>query len=93
MSPFAGSSGIPVVKAFNVLSAYSLSLQDPGVHVIPIASDDQRAKEIVSDLVQKMGFFPEDRGSLQMARQVTCDNLMTMLENLLSIGQVLMCII
>ena len=92
MSPFAGSSGIPVVKAFNVLSAYSLSLQDPGVHVIPIASDDQRAKEIVSDLVQKMGFFPEDRGSLLMARQVTW-HLVTMLENLLSIGQVLLCII
>ena len=92
MSPFAGSSGIPVVKAFNVLSAYSLSLQDPGVHVIPIASDDQRAKEIVSDLVQKMGFFPEDRGSLLMARQVTW-HLVTMLENLLSSGQVLLCII
>jgi hypothetical protein len=62
--------GVPVVKAFNVLSAYSLSLQDPGVHNIPIASNHQHAKEVVSDLIQKMGFFPEDRGSLIMARQV-----------------------
>ena len=62
--------GIPVVKAFNVLSAYSLSLQDPGVHTIQIASDHVHSKEVVSDLIQKMGFFPEDRGSLIMARQV-----------------------
>jgi predicted dinucleotide-binding enzyme len=59
-----------VVKAFNVLSAYSLSLHDPGRRSIPIASDQQRAKEVVSDLIQKMGFIPEDRGSLVSARQV-----------------------
>ena len=45
-------------------------MQDPGVRTIPIASDHQRSKEVVSDLIQKMGFFPEDRGSLIMARQV-----------------------
>ena len=59
-----------MVKAFNVLSAYSLSLHDPGRRSIPIASDQQRAKEVVSDLIQKMGFIPEDRGSLVAARQV-----------------------
>jgi predicted dinucleotide-binding enzyme len=59
-----------VVKAFNVLSAYSLSLRDPGRRTIPIASNSPRAKEVVSDLIQKMGFIPEDRGSLFMARQV-----------------------
>jgi predicted dinucleotide-binding enzyme len=68
--------GVPVVKAFNVLSAYSLSLQDPGVHNIPIASDHQHAKEVVCDLIQKMGFFPEDRGSLIMARQVKINKAM-----------------
>ena len=59
-----------MVKAFNVLSAYSLSLQEPGVRTIPIASDNQRSKEVICDLIQKMGLFPEDRGSLIMARQV-----------------------
>ena len=58
------------MKAFNVLSAYSLSLHDPGRRTIPIASDHQRSKEIVSDLIQKMGFIPEDRGLLSAARLV-----------------------
>ena len=60
-----------MVKAFNVFSAYSLALRDPGQRTIPIASDDQEAKEVISDLINKMGFIPVDLGKLVAARQVS----------------------
>ena len=60
-----------MVKAFNVFSAYSLALRDPGQRTVPIASDDQEAKEVISDLINKMGFIPVDLGKLVAARQVS----------------------
>lgn len=57
-----------MVKALNVLSAYTLALNDPGILVVPIASDSYKAKEAAKEMIKKMGFIPEDRGMLASAR-------------------------
>ena len=74
-----------MVKAFNVFSAYLLALRDPGQRTVPIASDDQEAKEVISDLINKMGFIPVDLGKLVAARQVSDPKLLLRFTELLVI--------
>ncbi len=59
----------PVIKAFNNILAYALAeLGLPqgaaGRLAIAIAGDDAKAKSVVSDLVNEIGFDPVDAGSL-----------------------------
>jgi predicted dinucleotide-binding enzyme len=61
--------GRPVVKAFN--SIYARSLLDrgkpkgtPGRIGLPVAGDDRRAKEVVIQLVEELGFDGIDAGGL-----------------------------
>jgi 8-hydroxy-5-deazaflavin:NADPH oxidoreductase len=61
--------GRPVIKAFN--NIYAQHLQDrglpagtPGRIALPVAGDDQRAKQVVLQLVDAIGFDPVDAGSL-----------------------------
>ena len=61
--------GRPVVKAFNSIYARSLLERGkprgtPGRIALPIAGDDRRAKEIVIQLVEELGFDGIDAGSL-----------------------------
>ena len=65
----ANQLGRPVVKAFNNIYARHLlergSLKGtPGRIALPVAGDDQRAKEIVMRLVDELGFDPIDAGGL-----------------------------
>nr|XP_003416720.2 LOW QUALITY PROTEIN: metalloreductase STEAP3 [Loxodonta africana] len=60
-----------VVKAFNVISAWSLQAGPrDGNRQVPICSNQREAKRTVSELVQAMGFSPVDMGSLVSAREV-----------------------
>jgi hypothetical protein len=61
--------GRPVIKTFN--NIYAQHLQErgrpkgaPGRIALPVAGDDQRAKNIVLQLVDELGFDPIDAGSL-----------------------------
>ena len=59
----------PVVKAFNSIRAANLSdggrpPGDPARIALPVAGDDARAKQVVMDLVEELGFDPVDAGSL-----------------------------
>ncbi len=61
--------GRPVVKAFN--NIYAQHLHDngkpkgtPGRIALPVAGDDARAKAIVMDLVDALGFDPIDAGGI-----------------------------
>lgn len=59
----------PVVKAFNnIYARHLLELGkpkgSPGRIALPIAGDDQHAKEVVMQLVDQLGFDPVDAGSL-----------------------------
>jgi predicted dinucleotide-binding enzyme len=65
----ANQLGRPVIKAFN--NIYAQHLQDlgrpkgnPGRIALPVAGDDQRAKEVVMRLVDELGFDPVDAGKL-----------------------------
>ncbi|XP_042212141.1 metalloreductase STEAP4-like isoform X2 [Homarus americanus] len=59
-----------VVKAFNVLSAYSLSKGIRGSKEVPVCSDDNLARLLVCGIVKDLGLEPLDRGSLRNAREV-----------------------
>lgn len=60
-----------VVKAFNVVSAWTLQAGPrDGNRQVPICSDQPEAKRMVSDLAHAMGFTPVDMGSLASAREV-----------------------
>lgn len=60
-----------VVKAFNVVSAWTLQAGPrDGNRQVPICSDQPEAKRTVSDLAHAMGFTPVDMGSLASAREV-----------------------
>ncbi|KAF0873972.1 metalloreductase STEAP3 isoform X1 [Hyaena hyaena] len=60
-----------VVKAFNVISAWTLQFGPrDGNRQVPICSDQPEAKRTVSELVQAMGFTPVDMGALVSAREV-----------------------
>lgn len=61
--------GRPVVKAFNTI--YFVSLREGGKPAgsegriaLPVAGDDERAKRVVFDLVDELGFDPIDAGGL-----------------------------
>jgi predicted dinucleotide-binding enzyme len=61
--------GRPVIKAFN--NIYAQHLHDsgkpkgtPGRIALPVAGDDARAKAIVMDLVDALGFDPIDAGGI-----------------------------
>jgi len=61
--------GRPVIKAFN--NIYAQHLQDkgqpagtPGRIALPVAGDDQAAKQVVLDLVDQLGFDAVDAGGL-----------------------------
>jgi len=61
--------GRPVVKAFNNIYARHLLERGrptgtPGRIALPVAGDDQRAKEVVMRLVDQLGFDPVDAGGL-----------------------------
>ncbi|KAF6116383.1 STEAP3 metalloreductase [Phyllostomus discolor] len=60
-----------VVKAFNVISAWTLQ-RGPrdGNRQVPICSDQPEAKRVVSELAHTMGFMPMDMGPLASAREV-----------------------
>ncbi len=59
--------GRPVVKAFNNMRAQNqMDLAkpkgDPDRRALPVAGDDRRAKQIVMDLIDELGFDPVDDG-------------------------------
>lgn len=61
--------GRPVIKAFNNILSYSLAELGqpkgaPDRLAIAVAGDDLRAKEVVMELVDQIGFDPVDAGSL-----------------------------
>ena len=61
--------GRPVVKAFNNINfrhllEYGRPKGAPGRIALPIAGDDQRAKQVVMRLVDELGFDPVDAGGL-----------------------------
>jgi len=61
--------GRPVIKAFNNIYAahlqnFGLPADTTGRVAIPVAGDDPRAKAIVFQLVDEIGFDPVDAGSL-----------------------------
>ncbi|XP_055973571.1 metalloreductase STEAP3 isoform X2 [Sorex fumeus] len=60
-----------VVKAFNVISAWTLqSGPRDGNRQVPVCSDQPEAKRTISSMVQAMGFTPVDMGSLASSREV-----------------------
>ncbi len=65
----ANQLGRPVVKAFNNIYAKHLLERgrpkgSPGRIALPVAGDDQRAKDVVMRLVDELGFDPVDTGGL-----------------------------
>jgi hypothetical protein len=61
--------GRPVIKAFNnIYAAHLLSngkpKGTPGRIALPVAGDDPKAKKIVMDLVDALGFDPVDDGTI-----------------------------
>lgn len=66
--------GAHVVKAFNTIQAARLEHDGlpagaPGRRAVPIAGDDEKAKALVMELVDAMGFDPVDTGSLADGRR------------------------
>ncbi len=60
-----------VVKAFNVLSAYSLESGGiQGSREVLLAGDDGYAKAAVSSVIRASGFTPVDMGGLRAAREI-----------------------
>lgn len=57
-----------VVKAFNVLSAYTLARGTRGSKEVPVCSDDALARAVVCDVVRSLDLVPVDRGPLRNAR-------------------------
>jgi predicted dinucleotide-binding enzyme len=61
--------GHPVIKAFNSIHAKHLMENGkpagaPGRIALPVAGDDARAKKVVMELVDQLGFDPIDAGGL-----------------------------
>jgi predicted dinucleotide-binding enzyme len=61
--------GHPVIKAFNNIYAAHLLTNGkpkgtPGRIALPVAGDDPKAKKIVMDLVDQLGFDPVDDGTI-----------------------------
>lgn len=65
--------GARVVKAFNHLPAHLVSADpqaDGGRRVLFLAGDDAQAKTAVSGLIERLGFFGIDLGSLEAGGQL-----------------------
>jgi hypothetical protein len=63
-------AGVRVVKAFNVLGAEHMThppLDDGSRPVLPVASDDDRARRLVVTLANEMGFDAVDVGGIGAA--------------------------
>ena len=61
----------PVVKAFNVLSAYALESGGiQGSKEVFVAGNDISAKARIVNLVRNSGFAPVDMGALRSAREI-----------------------
>ncbi|WP_328536569.1 NADPH-dependent F420 reductase [Streptomyces sp. NBC_00344] len=61
--------GHPVVKAFNGIYAHNIIDQHlpkgaPGRYALPVAGDDEAAKQVVRDLIDEIGFDTVDAGGL-----------------------------
>jgi predicted dinucleotide-binding enzyme len=61
--------GAKVVKAFNAILAKDLETDGkptgaPNRRALPLASDDEQAKQVVSGLLDQFGFDPVDAGTL-----------------------------
>jgi 8-hydroxy-5-deazaflavin:NADPH oxidoreductase len=61
--------GHPVIKVFNNIYAEHLANRGkppgtPGRIALPVSGDDAKAKQVVMDLVNQMGFDPVDTGGL-----------------------------
>jgi len=61
--------GHPVIKAFNNIYAEHLERRgkppgSPGRIALPVSGDDAKAKELVMELINDMGFDPVDTGGL-----------------------------
>lgn len=61
--------GRPVIKAFNNITAHDLMnggkpKGTPGRIALPVAGDDVRAKNVVMQLIDELGFDPIDAGPL-----------------------------
>ncbi|MCB1250195.1 MAG: hypothetical protein R2699_11940 [Acidimicrobiales bacterium] len=66
----AAPDGVRVVKAFNVLGAEHMAdpeLRDGARPVLPVASDDERARAEVAALADELGFDAVDVGGLDAA--------------------------
>ena len=65
-------AGATVVKAFNtIFAAHQADPLSDGIQLDGfVASDDERAKRIVLDFVESLGFRPIDAGPLAMAREL-----------------------
>uniref|UniRef100_H0WZ68 STEAP3 metalloreductase n=3 Tax=Otolemur garnettii TaxID=30611 RepID=H0WZ68_OTOGA len=60
-----------VVKAFNVISAWTLQAGPrDGNRQVPICGNQPEAKRAISEMAHAMGFMPMDMGSLVLAREV-----------------------
>ncbi|XP_069180323.1 metalloreductase STEAP4-like isoform X2 [Procambarus clarkii] len=59
-----------VVKALNVLSAYTLSSGVRGSKEVPVCGDDALARVVVCDVVRTLNLDPLDRGPLKNARDL-----------------------
>jgi predicted dinucleotide-binding enzyme len=64
--------GHPVIKVFNNIYAQHLMERgkppgSPGRIALPVAGDDERAKQIVMRLVDELGFDPVDAGGLDQS--------------------------
>jgi predicted dinucleotide-binding enzyme len=66
--------GAKVVKAFNTMNWKSIRDQarpagDPDRLAMPIAADDEKAKQRVAELIDEMGFDPVDGGTLHESKR------------------------
>ncbi|KAF0308488.1 Metalloreductase STEAP3 [Amphibalanus amphitrite] len=60
-----------VVKSFNLLSAYLLESGGiQGSKELPVATDSDRGRQMVTALIRDLGFSPVDMGPLRMARDI-----------------------
>jgi predicted dinucleotide-binding enzyme/DMSO/TMAO reductase YedYZ heme-binding membrane subunit len=67
---FKKHSNVQVVKGFNLINAFSLISNQTLDDKIPIAGNDQEAKELVINLCSKLGFSGVDVGPLKNARRL-----------------------